>query len=61
MIVNLKERQPVNMMPGGVITTMGYARLIKALRETGEFSDNEVITHVSSDLTGLTFRIEHIR
>ena len=59
MIVDLKERQPVNMMPSGVMAgSMSWQRLVRILREAGEFSDNEEVTHVSSDLLGLHFRVE---
>jgi len=61
MVIDLKEKQPIGMMPGGVITTMGFQRLIKALREMGEFSPDETVTHIAFDLTGVTFRIEQGR
>lgn len=59
MVVDLKEHQPTGMMPGGVIFTMSWKRLIEQLRKTNEIGEFEDVTHISSDLTGITFRVEH--
>jgi hypothetical protein len=56
MVVDVKERQFVNAMPGGVQSFMSWTRLIEALRKTGEFHDDEIVTHIGADLTGVTFR-----
>lgn len=60
MIVDLKEKQPVGMMPGGVHMSVSWRDLILALKKSGLLSKDEIITHAGSDLTGVTFRIEHI-
>lgn len=57
MIVDLKETQPVEMMPGGVQFSMSWKQLIQHLRGAGEFKPDETVTHISSDLLGLTFRV----
>lgn len=58
MIVDVEDRQLVNMMPGGVQSTISWTRLVAQLRAAGEFSEREIVTHIGADLTGITFRVE---
>lgn len=58
MIVDLKEKQPIGMMPGGVHFSMSWKQLISALKDAGGISPNEDVTHIGSSLIGLTFRVD---
>lgn len=58
MVVDLKEMQIVGMMPGGVQTTLSWKRLTECLRKAGEIDEGETITHVGTDLAGMSIRID---
>lgn len=58
MVIDIKEKQPIRMMPSGVQFSMSWQRLVKNLKDIGEFSPDEIVTHIGSDLTGLTFRVD---
>lgn len=59
MIVNLKEQQPIGMMPSGVTLRIHWGDIIARLYDVGMLRQGELVTHVSSDLYGLTFRVEY--
>ena len=64
MVLDLARREESRVMPSGVKGFISFDRLIKTLRDAGEFRDGEIVTHIeinATDPVGMTFRVEYKR
>lgn len=58
MVIDLKGGLLMNTMPGGVRGGISLDRLVKLLREAGEFRPNETVTHLEFTPDGVAYRVE---
>ena len=55
-VIDLQTKETLHAFPCGLMGFMGFERLEKMLRDTGELNPIEKLTHVSIDADGFHFR-----